>query len=226
MTLKSKMSLLVLLTTVSVVSVGFSSWAITTETNAEIGGNIEVDNVINSDDFIRLDTTKGDIVDAVNLIYSGIDSLDYNENGYVNSMGVNGSSGNMEVFYILDIKECKNFFTDLDSIKVLLTLKYASSSSTSLDMFANNAYQSIDFSLSDNIKNYKDATPNDAVQLSVEIDLENILKNYVVNTGQDELYFSIKYDFYASISGGYYKNYIYPFLQNNDLSLIAQIEGY
>ena len=54
MTLKSKMSLLVLLTSVSIVSIGFSSWSITTETNAEIGGNIEVDNVINYNEYIKL----------------------------------------------------------------------------------------------------------------------------------------------------------------------------
>lgn len=43
MTLKSKMSLLVFLTTISIVSVGFSSWSITTPKT--IYGNIEVDNV-------------------------------------------------------------------------------------------------------------------------------------------------------------------------------------
>ena len=48
MTLRTKMSLLVLLTSISIVSVGFSSWSITAETNAEIGGNIEVDNVIDN----------------------------------------------------------------------------------------------------------------------------------------------------------------------------------
>ena len=40
MTLKAKMSLLVFLTTISIVSVGFSSWSITAETSAEIGGTI------------------------------------------------------------------------------------------------------------------------------------------------------------------------------------------
>ena len=42
MTLKTKMSLLVFLTSLSIVSIGFSSWSITAETNAELGGNIEV----------------------------------------------------------------------------------------------------------------------------------------------------------------------------------------
>lgn len=43
MTLKNKMSLLLFLTTVSIVSVGFSSWSITVPET--IQGNIEVDNV-------------------------------------------------------------------------------------------------------------------------------------------------------------------------------------
>ena len=43
MTLKTKLSLLVFLTTVSIVSVGFSSWSISIPET--IQGNIEVDNV-------------------------------------------------------------------------------------------------------------------------------------------------------------------------------------
>ena len=45
MTLKTKMSLLLFLTSISIVSIGFSSWSITAESVAEAKGNIEVDNV-------------------------------------------------------------------------------------------------------------------------------------------------------------------------------------
>ena len=47
MKLKTKMSLLVFLTTLSIVSVGFSSWSISSTDS--IGGNIEVDNVTTFD---------------------------------------------------------------------------------------------------------------------------------------------------------------------------------
>ena len=60
MTLKAKMSLLVFLTSLSIVSIGFSSWSITAETTAEINGNIEVDNVIDVKDCIYLCTTNGE----------------------------------------------------------------------------------------------------------------------------------------------------------------------
>ena len=56
MTLKTKMSLLVFLTSLSIVSIGFSSWSITVETNAEAIGNIEVDNVINNNNMITQET--------------------------------------------------------------------------------------------------------------------------------------------------------------------------
>mgnify|MGYP006316098225 CR=1 FL=1 len=77
MTLKTKMSLLVFLTSLSIVSIGFSSWSITAETTAEINGNIEVDNVINSDKYVYLDTTKGEN-------NTGIDCFKYQEYGYMN----------------------------------------------------------------------------------------------------------------------------------------------
>ena len=225
MTLKSKISLLVSLTSVSIVSIGFSSWSITVETNAEAIGNIEVDNVIQSDKFIKLDDKQGDIIDTENLIYSGIDSLDYNENGYVNELGINGSKGSMEVFYVIDVKESKNFFIDCDSLKIILTLRYANQSN-SLDMFANNAYQSINYTLSNNMPEGNDVTPDGAIQLSIEVCLANLLTEYNPETDEQYLKFSIKYEFFAAISGGYYNDVIYPFLIDNDFSLIAHVEGY
>ena len=66
MTLKAKMSLLVFLTSLSIVSIGFSSWSITAETTAEINGNIEVDDV-KTDELFEIIS-----VDKFTICYDGI----------------------------------------------------------------------------------------------------------------------------------------------------------
>lgn len=56
---KFKINLIFLLCMLSLVSIGFSSWSITLDA-INVDANISVDNVVNSEDYIYLDTTKGD----------------------------------------------------------------------------------------------------------------------------------------------------------------------
>ena len=220
MTLKSKMSVLVLLTSVSIVSIGFSSWSITTETNAEIGGNIEVDNIISSDDFIKLDTSKGDN-------NTGIIELDYNENGYINTNGFIGSKGHMVAYFKIDLKECKSFFVEHNSLSIDLTLKYDDSTPSDYNMFLQSSRQSITPTFSDSDIKANKTSSNSATYLSYNLLFEKILYNYDSLADKQYYYFSVDYLFFATISGGYYANNIYPCLYADKVkfSLTLTIQG-
>ena len=204
MTLKSKMSVLVLLTSVSIVSIGFSSWSITTETNAEIGGNIEVDNIISSDDFIKLDTSKGD-----------------------NNTGIIGSKGHMVEYFKIDLKECKSFFVEHNSLSIDLTLKYDDSTPSDYNMFLQSSRQSITPTFSDSDIKANKTSSNSATYLSYNLLFEKILYNYDSLADKQYYYFSVDYLFFATISGGYYANNIYPCLYADKVkfSLTLTIQG-
>ena len=110
MTLKTKMSLLVFLTTVSIVSVGFSSWSITAETQAEIGGKIEVDNIISTEDCIYV---------------SKIDTIKMCENGFTDNFNHIVSIGEITFHYTVNVENCKSYFAPLSSLSLASNLALA-----------------------------------------------------------------------------------------------------
>ncbi len=71
---KFKINLILVLCMLSLISIGFSSWNITLDA-INVDANISVDNVVNSEDYIYLDTTKGDN-------NTGISCFKYKNNGY------------------------------------------------------------------------------------------------------------------------------------------------
>ena len=118
MTLKTKMSLLLFLTSVSIVSIGFSSWSITAETTAEINGNIKVDNVISLEDCIYFNTEYG-----TNKM--GIDLLRYYDSGFIDKDNYIVNNATMTAYYTVDLMKCKDLFTPLTTMVVDISLKWA-----------------------------------------------------------------------------------------------------
>ena len=112
MTLKNKMSLLLFLTTVSIVSVGFSSWSITAETQAEIGGRIEVDNVVNTDDCLTLMNEPH--------------FFEYGERGFVDENNKYVEKAIVDVIYTINLDICKTYFHDFNTLIVSMTLSHNS----------------------------------------------------------------------------------------------------
>ena len=110
MTLKKKLSLLVFLTSVSIVSIGFSSWSITAESTAELNGNIQVDNVINSSECLKLNTTPQFFL--------------YGERGFVDSNNKYVEKSIVEVNYVIDVAVCRTYFTNLNSINISIVLSH------------------------------------------------------------------------------------------------------
>ena len=188
MTLKAKMSLLVFLTSLSIVSIGFSSWSITAETTAEINGNIEVDNVSDSKEFIKLDTTKGDMIDPSKNLHSGIDTIDYCQTSFINSNGMVDDTGEIKNYYIIDQAKCKNLFVGCDSLKVTLTIKYIDKINPTYNIFDthtdSNGVELSSFTHSVTCsKNPISSSPYniDKMQYSVDFTFENLLKNFGKN---------------------------------------------
>ena len=198
MTLKAKMSLLVFLTSLSIVSIGFSSWSITVETNAEAIGNIEVDNVINNNNMITQET---------------VHEFTYSELGFTNSNNLLTKTGEIIVDYTINLKNCKEFLTE-NSLSVNLTMKYQAESGT-FNLFKDSGNASeynklnISYSTDGNIWNsILDSQITDYQCLSI-INFDKVLDS---NYGSDTLSFSIKYSFEVT-SGLYFNNNFYSVLE-------------
>ena len=218
MTLKAKMSLLVFLTSLSIVSIGFSSWSITAETTAEINGNIEVDNVINSGEYIYLNNKKGDS-------NSGIDTLDYDDSFFINSnTGLSSDTGTITTYLLINQEKCKNVFIGHSSLKVSLTIKYSDNvenntlynifdnyyeNSTLISGFNCSAKCSKEFS-------YSQPYNIDNKQYTMDFTFTNILKNYNSSIEISELPFEVTYSIFAS-NKSYYKTNILKLLETENM---------
>ena len=221
MTLKTKMSLLVFLTTVSIVSVGFSSWSITAESQAEIAGKIEVDNVINSDKYIKLDTTKGEN-------NSGIDCFKYQDYGYLNESGTNVSSdAYIKAYFILDLEMCDDLFVgDYKSIEIKAKLKYTDETNTTLNLFKQTVASNGSSNITASIISYTNginptisniAGTNELVEYTSNITFNNLLDFYENNKSITKINFAIQYKLFATTGDFFYQN-IFQYLYKDMIS--------
>ena len=229
MTLKSKMSLLVSLTSISIISVGFSSWSITAEGNAEIGGNIKVDNVIDSKEFIRLDTTKGDIVDANTNLHSGIDTIDYCETSFMNKDGLLDDTGTISTYFIIDQGKCKSLFIGYSSLKLSVTIKYSNNVNPTYNIFDDN-YDSNDTLMSSfrhSIACGKAAFQSspyniDKYQYTVDFSFENLLTKFDPSKELNDLAFTINYSVFSK-TGNYFTDNIYNLLSQENMQFTVSV---
>ena len=99
---KGKITLFMTLCLLSLVSIGFASWTITEGPKEEqMLGSMMTDNIINSAEFIQLDTTKGDSENP------GISAFKFQENGYLSEDGSYVTdTGYIYTYYVLDVKKC------------------------------------------------------------------------------------------------------------------------
>ena len=122
MTLKAKMSLLLFLTSISIVSIGFSSWSITAETTAEINGNIEVDNVIDNKNMIT---------------QSGNNQVTFTKLGFLDSTGKITKKQEIIMDYTVNLDNCNEFLIK-DNLAADITIKYAADANE-FNMFNNSS---------------------------------------------------------------------------------------
>ena len=223
---KGKITLFMTLCILSLVSIGFASWTISEESKEEVLGSMQTDNVINSADFIYLDTSKGE-----NL--SGISCFKYQELGYLaeNDTYVY-QNGFIYNYYVLDVERCYSIFgSNSTSININISLGYADNVSTEINLFEYSpstddiiGYRDFSSSLSVTTANVsgtmKQVETENPVKYVVSVSFDNILTNYKNGSCPAKVYFYVKYSLFAT-PGNYFKNYIYPYLFKNDINVIS-----
>lgn len=207
---KFKINLIFLLCMLSLVSIGFSSWSITLDA-INVDANISVDNVVNSEDYIYLDTTKGDN-------NTGICCLKYKNNGYLDNNGEIANTGYVEAYFIMDLDRCKLLFSQSNSMYLSITLKYANDNPTILNIFQDDrqelGYRTINHEII--IDNNYDVTMGsisgiDNKQYVIPITISNL------STIEEQfISFQIKYSFFAT-AGDYFNEQIYQYLYGDNI---------
>lgn len=221
---KGKMNLILLLCLTSIVSIGFSSWSFTENDpiSETINGDFEVENIVNSADYIYLDTTKGDN-------NTGISCFKYTNTGYLDANSIVTDTGYLKVYYKINQKKCAEFFNNFKSIKVNFTLTYTSDTATSLNIFNNHSDKNGDRSLSYSIITSSTYTSTvgsvNNVSYVFDITFTNLITNYSANLA-DEITLEVTYNFFAT-TGDYFRNNLYHGLFSNDIKfdVISKVSG-
>ena len=207
---KFKINLIFLLCMLSLVSIGFSSWSITLDA-INVDANISVDNVVNSEDYIYLDTTKG-------YNNTGICCFKYKNNGYLDNNGEITNTGYVEAYFIMDLDRCKLLFSQSNSMYLSITLKYANDNPTILNIFQDDrqelGYRTVNHEII--IDNNYDVTMGsisgiDNKQYVIPITISNL------STIEEQfISFQIKYSFFAT-AGDYFNEQIYQYLYGDNI---------
>ena len=218
---KLKINIIVLLCILSLISVGFSSWSITID-DRYIDGNISTDNVINSEDYIYLDTTKGDN-------NTGISCFKYKKEGYLGSDNNITDKGYIDAYFIIDLNKCKTLFANSNALDLTIILKYAENNPTSLNIFEEDrqdtGYRTLNYNIITNNSNHfvvDTAYGTENRQYALHMIISDIL------TIEEELInFQIRYTFFATV-GEYFENNIYTKLYGDNVKFsiaVSIMEG-
>lgn len=218
---KYKISFIIFLCMIALLSVGFSSWTLNGGSTQETDSIIEVDHVINSQEYVYLDTSFGD---------NGISCFEFSDTGFIDTEFQSVSSNaKIETKYKLNLGKCKEIFDINQPILINITIRYNKINESFANIFAND---------NDGTKNlrtfgYTLTTPATGAIITpgtVSISDENYsytipltLTNIVSN---DEVTFTITYNLYSTV-GDYFKTNYYSLLFTNDVDfvVVATISG-
>ncbi len=199
---KLKTSLLLLLSTTALVSVGFSSWIINLSDSSVGEGATAVDNVIDNP-YISFDTSKG-------TNNTGIDYLEYYYSGFKPEVG------QITAYLILNLKNCRSNFQDTNSLEFKTNLFYYSDNLSSFNIFK-------DCGIGVSIKLETETTNSFKIERQVDYSKYAILPaiiffpDILINIKSDIFLFSItyKFEFNKSTKIDNFGNDIFPFLSNS-----------
>ena len=223
---KSKITLLMVLCSISLISIGFSSWTISGTVSENVDGSIEIDQVVSSGNCIKLNTEMG---------YNGIDDLRYYNTGFIDSTNHVVSTGSFTVHYIIDIDNCKKDLSGISNLKNLYVsfLLLYSDQETDCELLTTyftdytiECYSAID--IVDSVPQYAVpiciCTKQDSItntedkSISLNLGFDSLFTNYT--TG--EVYFKVSYNF--TYSGTNFETDIYNYLFVNKLNFIIKTE--
>ena len=219
---RSNYFIITLLMCLSLVSVGFASWNVSRGVVTDTANpSVVTDIVVNSSDYVYLDTTKGT---------DGITCFNYKNTGYLNSSGVVVDTGYIDTYYIINQKKCAEIFSGFNSVKLTIKLQYDSSTPSSTNIFAShndsNGYRSISHNITTALGYTSNKIDTTEVCYKIEIIFTNIISNYSSSTSSETVTFTLRYALFAT-TGDYFKNNIYPCLYSDNVTFktIVTISG-
>lgn len=154
---KTRITLITILSLLSITSVGFASWTITAfDVDEEVVGSLESDIVINSKEYVYLDTQKGDLDEQGNKLgydtfnFYELGFLEYYEDKYSTKVDEEDvisdetgffptATGYINAYFIMDLEKCYEMFgpngLNYDSLSIVIRLEYADDIITSFNIF-------------------------------------------------------------------------------------------
>lgn len=213
--MKIRFLFLELLMCMSLLSIGFASWQI--ESIGNIYGDILTDELVNYSNFIDFDS-------SISNAESGVKTLRYFNEGFLNDNNEIVSSGYIQIFFEIKLDNCKLEYEPqyYSGLSVVIEL---SQTITDIDMFQNIsderkveivAYDENNEVLTSNLK-------YSPFNYSTEI-----LFDYAEYVKDSYIKFSIRYNFIiVSENENYFNINIYPYLKNEEFkfSSYVKIEG-
>ena len=207
---KIKMSIIIILCIPSIIGIGFSSWIIGTLDNILVNGQIDVDTVIESDDYILL--TKEPL------------GFEYGERGFIDSNGNYVKKASFIVSFEINIDNCKKLFEDISLayINIILTHSDNCVFNDNQGLFDSYVIDNGDPSLEVNYVFQSSVKLNntniflDSSELKIndnEYSLNfEIGKYFNIDDNISILNLDIYYEWFIDDASNYFKNNIYPII--------------
>lgn len=222
---KKIISYLMIFSSLSLFSLGFSSWVIISP-DYTIPDNLAiVDGVIADNPYISFDTSKG-------TNNTGIDYLEYLKSGF-RLDGAQSNYGEINIYLIIDLDNCRSNFGKAASIEISANLFYYSQDISNFNIFF---YRGSDFSIA---SDYSINGSNIDSFFTKGEDLQDIdvyeeysirpmtcLFNNILEKETGSTYtFSIKYTFTVSSIKSSFEAEVYPYLLNSSFSIELGLKG-
>lgn len=194
--------LVMLLSLISLVSVGFASWTVTDDFSTTASGMIVVDDVMKVNDYITCDS-------------SNLTKFGYFKTGFVDENGEISKVGTIATSITINIANCKRKFNDCNTLEIDLNLE---SQYLSLFNSVGNLEMSVELKNGDNVITTTN-TSGDKLYLSI-FDLTNFKSMY------DKVTIDVVYTFEIK-NNEYFTTEVYPILRRESFNFVlsAKLTG-
>ena len=220
------LSLLIILGGLSLSGIAFSSW-ITTNSNPSFDISVDVGDVITTNEYVLVDTSKGND-------NSGISYLKYCEEGFINDSNYVDLTGKLVLYFIVDGEKTYDYYggTNLANFTLNFSLScYNENSITSLNIFNNSYFDCVPTAYYDQNSNYSqektlstvfDTSETNTSKCSITTNSTDNL--YYVLAGKNNVYFRFEYVFTIKSNIDFY-NSVYNLLSNVSITCKVSLGG-
>ena len=208
---KKYISLLFLVSSVSLIGTGFSSWVIYAGEPVPgiTSGTIYVDtDILDYNNYLYYDTSIDD---------DGIYTFSYSEFSFLTDTGNSTSLGQIKAYLILNLDNCKIFFNESSTLRINSILRISENINTNLNLFNDSYLNSVGLDYSSDthgsgtFESINQIFINSNKGVSDYFSLTNFLTNY------DGLFkLTLTYNFI--ITADDFEYYIAPYLMSDNIS--------